>query len=208
MTAKWPIIPTILASAAVATMCALGVWQLQRKTEKEAQLVMLAANMQKPAIAYNPLGPVTDNALFRKSSVMCLRPISWTQRSGSDSAGKSGYRYIADCATGAEGPGALIVAGVGNGPDVKPAWKGGAVSGIITREPDNRSVIEKLFGPKRVLRPMLVSNTGLGGLRAPKAPSPAGLPNDHLLYAIQWFFFAAAASLIFVLAVRKKMAGR
>ncbi len=205
---KWPIIPTILTVIAVAIMLGLGVWQLQRKGEKEAQLATLWTNMRKPAIAYDMNGPVPESALFRKSSVICIRPIRWTQRSGSDSAGKTGYRYITDCATGAEGPGALIVAGVGDGPDQKIAWKGGSVSGIITREPDNRSMIEKLFGPKHVLRPMLVSGAGLGGLRTPKPPSPAGLPNDHLLYAIQWFFFAAAAALIFVLAVRKKMAGK
>ena len=205
---KWPIIPTILTVIAVAIMLGLGVWQLQRKGEKEAQLATLWTNMRKPAIAYNMNGPVPESALFRKSSVVCIRPVSWTQRSGSDNKGNSGYRYIADCVTGAEGPGALIVAGVADGPDQKIAWPGGIVSGIITREPDNRSIIEKLFGPKRVLRPMLVSGEGLGGLRTPKPPTPAGLPNDHLLYAIQWFFFASAASIIFVLAVRKKMAGK
>jgi surfeit locus 1 family protein len=205
---KWPIIPAILTTIAVAIMIGLGVWQLQRKGEKEAQLSTLWANMRKPAIAYNMNGPVPESTLFRKSSVVCIRPVSWTQRSGSDSKGIAGYRYIADCATGAEGPGALIVAGVADGPDQKIAWAGGIVTGIITREPDNRSIIEKLFGPKRVLRPMLVSDAGLGGLRTPKPPTPAGVPNDHLLYAIQWFFFAAAAALIFVLAVRKKMAGK
>jgi surfeit locus 1 family protein len=208
MKSKWPIIPSILAAIAVSIMAALGVWQLQRKGEKEAQLAVLAANMQKPAVAYNMLGPVPDSALFRKSSVNCLRPTNWTYRSGSDNVGKTGYRYITECATGTEGPGALIVAGIGNGPNVKVAWQGGPVSGVITREPDSRSMIQKMFGKKLVLRPMLVSDTGLGGLRTPKPPSPAGLPNDHLLYAIQWFIFASAGAIIFVLAVRKKMVGK
>ncbi len=205
---KWPIIPTIIAGLAVATMIGLGIWQLQRKAEKEAQLVVLWANMQKPAVAFEMKGPVTDDKLYRKSSVVCLRPVKWIQRSGSDSTGKTGYRYIADCATGAEGPGALIVLGVGDAPDQKVPWKGGIVNGLITQEPDGRSLIEKLFTAKRVLRPMIVSSTGLGGLRAAKTPTPAGVSNDHLLYAIQWFFFAFAASVIFVLAVRKKMAGK
>ncbi len=202
---KWPIIPTIVTVLAVATMIGLGVWQLQRKGEKEAQLTALWANMRKPAAAYVMNGPVANDMLFRKSSVMCIRPVKWVQVSGSDINGQPGYRYIADCATGAEGPGAMIVAGVGDGPNVKVNWSGGIVNGTVTNEPDSRSFIEKLFAAKRVLRPMLISSTGLGGLRTAKPPSPMSLPNDHLLYAIQWFFFAAAASVIFIFAVRKKL---
>ena len=36
----WPVIPTILVLAAVATMIALGIWQLQRKGEKEALIAL------------------------------------------------------------------------------------------------------------------------------------------------------------------------
>src|SRR3546814_7456741 len=32
---RWPLIPTLLVLAAVAVMIALGVWQLQRKSDKE-----------------------------------------------------------------------------------------------------------------------------------------------------------------------------
>ena len=35
---NWPLIPTILVVLAVATMVGLGIWQLQRKGEKEALL--------------------------------------------------------------------------------------------------------------------------------------------------------------------------
>jgi cytochrome oxidase assembly protein ShyY1 len=129
---------------------------------------------------------------------------NWRGISGSDASGKPGYQYIADCVTGAEGPGALILAGVSDRPNTQATWGGGAVSGIITREPDDRSLIGKLVGTGKVLRPMLVSASGLGGLRTPKPPSTDGIPNDHLLYAIQWFFFAFAAAVIFVLAVRKR----
>ena len=33
---RFPLIPTVLVAAAVASMIGLGVWQLQRKGEKEA----------------------------------------------------------------------------------------------------------------------------------------------------------------------------
>jgi surfeit locus 1 family protein len=35
---RWPIIPTIIVIIAVGIMIGLGVWQLQRKAEKEAML--------------------------------------------------------------------------------------------------------------------------------------------------------------------------
>ena len=40
----WPVIPTILVLAAVATMIALGIWQLQRKGEKEALIALYERN--------------------------------------------------------------------------------------------------------------------------------------------------------------------
>ena len=43
MIRRWPLIPTILVAAAVATMIGLGIWQLQRREEKLALLEALAA---------------------------------------------------------------------------------------------------------------------------------------------------------------------
>jgi surfeit locus 1 family protein len=201
---SWPLIPSIVAGAAILIMIGLGIWQLQRKGEKEAEIIQLERNFNKQAIAFPELGPVAPESLFRRSSVMCMRVEKWRGISGSDASGKPGYQYIADCVTGAEGPGALILAGVSGRPNAQGTWQGGAVHGIITREPDDRSLIGKLLGSGKVLRPMLVSTSGLGGLRAPKPPSINSIPNDHLLYAVQWFFFAFAAAVIFVLAVRKR----
>ncbi|MEH6723965.1 MAG: SURF1 family cytochrome oxidase biogenesis protein, partial [Qipengyuania sp.] len=33
---RFPIVPTVIVAAAIATMIALGVWQLGRMNEKEA----------------------------------------------------------------------------------------------------------------------------------------------------------------------------
>ena len=210
MIRRIPIIPTILAVLAVATMIALGIWQLQRKTVNAGLLQHVSANISKPAISYPKLGPVRMSALHRKSSVTCLRVAQWREDSGSDNMGKAGTRYLAECVTGAEGPGALIVAGISNGPNVKVDWNGGRVDGIITTEPDRQSMIAKLFGPKIVLRPMLVSQEGLGGLRTAEPPSLQKIRNkiaNNGSYAVQWFLFALAAATIYILAIRKKMAG-
>lgn len=210
MIKRIPIIPTILVVLAVATMIGLGLWQLQRKTLNEVLLRQVSANASKPGISYPELGPVSVTSLHRTSSITCLRVVSWREDSGSDSKGRSGTRYLAECVTGAEGPGALIVAGVSDRPNVQVAWKGGQVEGIITTEPDRQSMIAKLFGQKLVLRPMLVSKQGLGGLRTAQPPSLSKIRSkiaNNGSYALQWFLFAAAAAVIYVLAVRKKMAG-
>ena len=207
---RWPIFPTILVALAVATMVGLGVWQLQRKGENEGLLRQVSANISKPAIAYPNLGPVSVNALHRESSVICLRVAQWSEDSGSDKAGKSGIRYLAECVTGAEGPGTLIVAGISDRPNEKVNWNGGQVEGVITTEPDRQSMIAKLFGQKLVLRPMLVAQEGLGGLRTAEPPSLSKIRSkiaNNGAYAIQWFLFAAAAAIIYVLAARNKMAG-
>ena len=39
-------------------------------------------------------------------------------------------------------------------------------------------------------------------------PDPKDLPNNHLMYAGQWFFFALTALVIYVLALRKRWRGQ
>ena len=204
---RWPVIPTIFVALAVATMIGLGFWQLQRKTQNELLLQQVTANSGKPAITYPALGPVGLQALHRKSAVNCLRVSEWKEDSGTDISGKTGTRYLAECVTGAEGPGALIVAGISNRPNQKIVWIGGAVEGIITTEPDRQSMAAKLFGKSIVLRPMLVSNAGLGGLRTAEPPSLEKIKrkvSSNGFYALQWFLFATAATIIYILALRKR----
>ena len=54
---RWPIIPTIIVIIAVGIMIGLGVWQLQRKAEKEALLARYNAADGLPAIAW-PVVPI------------------------------------------------------------------------------------------------------------------------------------------------------
>ena len=46
------------------------------------------------------------------------------------------------------------------------------------------------------------------GLEQLAAPDPNDLPNNHLMYAGQWFFFALTALVIYVLALRKRWRGQ
>jgi surfeit locus 1 family protein len=111
--------------------------------------------------------------------------------SGANREGKAGFAHIASCSTGgAEGPGAKVAIGWSERPG-SPKWAGGAVNGIIA--PDNVQLIK------------LVATDKVEGLQQLALPSPEQIPNNHLLYAIQWYIFATAASIIYVLALRKRI---
>ncbi len=203
-----PVLPTLVVTLACAAMIALGFWQLDRRAEKAGQLALFAANMRKEAVAYQPEGPVPDALLFRTSSAICVSVTGWRTEAGRSVKGGSGYRWIAECSTGAEGPGLLADMGVTRDPKLKPNWAGGPVRGRITTEPSHQSLFVKLGGEKEVLRPMLVAQTPAPGLEASAPPSPDEVPNNHLAYAVQWFLFAAVAALIYILALRRRMRGR
>ena len=204
-TRRWPVIPTILVLAAVAVMIALGVWQLQRKSEKEALIALYQRNTAMSSmVAYPELPPVPDELLYRKSSVVCLEPVRWDPRSGTDRKGKSGIRMIADCRTGAEGPGVLVDVGIGDD-FAPPKWTGGTVQGTIVPGPEQPTVMERAMGKATPARAMLIADAPVAGLRASAVPSADDTPNNHLAYAGQWFLFAAAALIIYILAVRRRL---
>ncbi len=187
---KWPILASIIVSAAVLTMIALGFWQLQRKVQKEALIAEYLKAADLPEMAYPTVPMNSAPPLFRKSSIMCIRVIGWQAVSGKSIKGQAGYAHLAQCQTnGAEGPGALVAIGWSNSPK-DPIWTGGVVVGMIA--PDNKAIIR------------LVATQPLAGLELLAPPSIDAINNNHLLYAIQWFFFASAAAVIFALALRRR----
>ncbi|HJS12439.1 SURF1 family protein [Sphingopyxis sp.] len=202
---RWPLIPTILVLAAVAVMIALGIWQLQRKSEKEALIALYQRNVAMSSmVTYPELPPVSDAFLYRKSSVVCLEPMRWDPRSGTDRKGRSGIRMIADCRTGAEGPGVLVDVGIGDD-FAPPKWTGGTVQGTIVPGPEQPTVMERAMGKAVPARTMLIADQPVAGLRASAVPSADDTPNNHLAYAVQWFFFAIVALIIYILAVRRRL---
>ncbi|QNA85983.1 SURF1 family protein [Sphingomonas sp. So64.6b] len=199
-----PIVATILVGLAIAIMVALGIWQLQRKGEKEALIAQYATNSTLPSIAF-PNIPVNDALLFRKAGAFCLQPVGWTSRAGRNAKGATGWRQIARCRTGAEGPGLTVQIGLARTPDAKPTWTGGEVHGYITHAPDDQPLIASLIGKSRPKTLMLVSDTPLAGLDANPEPDLSAVPNNHLAYAVQWFLFALIAGVIYALALRRRM---
>ncbi|MFM9978454.1 MAG: SURF1 family protein [Sphingomonadaceae bacterium] len=190
----------------MATMIALGVWQLQRAHRKEGLIARYSANATRPAMAFPAMGPVSDDAMFRASQVNCLRVAAWRTTGGRAMTGRGGTRHIAECTTSAEGPGALVDMGVSTDPKFVPLWSGGPVAGTITTEPDRATLIDALFGTRPVLRPMLVATTAAPGLAASTRPTATQMTNNHRAYAVQWFVFAAIALVVFAVALGRRSA--
>lgn len=183
------LLPTLLVAAAIAVMIGLGVWQLQRSGEKRDLLARFAAAQGLPPIAYPKAADREDPPLYRRSSATCAEVVNWRAASGRNLKGETGWVHIASCRTGAEGTGFQAVMGW-SGQPANPSWKGGQVNGVIGADRDH------------VIR--LVSTVPLPGLARAKPPSLEDVPNNHLAYALQWFFFAAAAAIIYVLALRRR----
>lgn len=198
---RLPIFSTALVTLAVAAMIALGLWQLLiRLPEKQAYIARLAANPAKPAIPF-PRAP-DDALLFRRTSADCLPPVS-ISRTG---AGAAGFRLIATCGASAGATGVKVQLGTTRDPGFQPDWRGGRVSGWISHAPEGRPLIAALANPAPAGM-LLVADTPAAGLNANERPDVSLIPNNHLAYAWQWFFFAGVAVVIYALAVRKRMLG-
>jgi surfeit locus 1 family protein len=194
---RWPPVPTIVVTLAVAAMIGLGVWQLQRRGEKLAYIERVAGNPALPEMAF-PRFP-SDEVLLRRASAYCLEVTEhWLL-----GAGSAGYRMIVECRTGVGDPGMTVQLGTTRDPNAALVWKGGEVSGHIAHAPDSRSMIATLFDrtPRRL---MLVADRPVAGLAPNKAPDLSSIPNNHLAYAVQWFLFAGIAAAIYVLALHRR----
>jgi surfeit locus 1 family protein len=182
-----PIFATIIVLAAVATMIALGVWQLGRKAEKEALIARYEAALQDNAEVPWPTPADYESSLFRRATIDCEVVRGIDPISGKSATGRSGWVHIARCSHAGEGV-ADVTIGWSRSPDA-PQWEGGSVTGRIAN-----------YG--ETIR--LVAETPHAGLEPLAAPDPGDLPNNHLAYAGQWFFFALTALVIYVLALRRK----
>lgn len=191
MIRRIPIVATIVVLAVIATMIALGVWQLRRADWKDALLAEYATNAGKPPIAF-PAVPVPDETLlYRRASGNCLEPVSWTARAGTNRAGESGWRHIALCRRNAEGPGMAVDLGWSKASTTPTGYKGGMITGTMDFDRDH------VF--------LLVADSAAPGLQPSARPSPANIPNNHRAYAVQWFLFAFVALTIYGIALRRRM---
>ncbi len=194
--ARIPIFATLVVVAAVATMIALGVWQLQRRDGKEA---LIARYSQAQSLSSSVEWPrdvaAQDAALFRQSGFTCQRVLARGAVAGHSASGETGWAQTATCAIDAkngDGDEAEVVLGWARNP-AQVDWAGGPVLGFVAPGADDEV--------------RLIASPPLAGLSASARPDPRDMPNNHFAYAVQWFIFAVMAAVIYILAVRKRIGG-
>jgi surfeit locus 1 family protein len=192
MIRRVPLLPTLLVALAAAAMVALGVWQLQRAAWKQALLARYeqAAQLADP-VSWPRSPDAIQDALYRRSGLSCERVLGTRATAGRNDAGEPGWAQVARCALDGGGE-ADVVLGWSRAPQ-PVTWGGGDAKGFVTPAGGDGA--------------RLVADPPLARLVANARPDPADLPNNHLAYAGQWFFFAATAALIYALALRRKWQG-
>lgn len=186
MIRRLPVIATVVVGIAVAMMIALGVWQLGR-AEWKADLLnrYRAAEGIETSVVFPRTEAEIEAARYRLSSVECVRVLSMRSGAGTSAQGSRGWMHVASCALDGGGTGEIAL-GFSRDPQT-PEWDGGMASGVISSSGT------------------LVANPPLAGLEPLARPDPNDLPNNHLAYAGQWFFFAVTALAIYLLAVRRRL---
>ncbi len=196
---RFPIIPTLLVALAVATMVALGFWQLGRAEWKGQLLDDYAAAANKPAVTF-PVekSKAADAYYFRKTTVHCYAPSQSTTVAGRNAAKQSGLAHMVTCqsfdpsVSMPETQYRLTYHAILGWSDQmgEPEWRGGELSGTLM--PDTQTGLR------------LVADPPVAGLQANESPNLDDIPNNHLAYAGQWFFFALVAIIIYILALRRR----
>ena len=187
-----PIIPTILVVAAAGIMVALGVWQLGRADEKEAMIAEFERQSTHPEVVDIDWG--TIDLVYRKVRLDCSDPEGWQAVAGRNDRGQSGLVHRYSCAFSTEfqdmhdSEVVTTYADIGwsTAPN-EPDFEGAVVEGTLVALGDDFKV---------------VASSPLAGLKPLAKPDPKDLPNNHLAYAGQWFFFALTALVIYGFALK------
>lgn len=188
MSRRWPLVPTLVVLAAVATMIALGVWQLQRAAWKGDLLERYRqAQTMSSAVEWPDSPDQYEQSLYRHARIDCTEVRAIDAAAGRSADGQAGWAHVAHCRL-PDGQVADVAIGWSNDPR-SPEWAGGEVGGFIG--PAGEGV-------------RLVAAPAQAGLAQLAAPDPNDLPNNHLAYAFQWFFFALTALAIYWLALKRK----
>ena len=201
---RLPLIPTLVVAAAVATMIALGIWQLRAPSgRRPARRLCRGGDACRRSTSIRcstggrPLPPLVlppRARHLRRARRRARRPCraqrraTWSARSISSPA--------APARTGWPG-GIRVNAGWAARPDAARRLSlGGIVAGRLGVVDGGRADHAHRRQRRAAAR------------RRARRRASRSIPNNHLLYAFQWFFFAAAAAVIYVLALRGAAARR
>jgi surfeit locus 1 family protein len=193
---RLPLIPTLIVAAAVATMIGLGIWQLQRAAWKDRLLLDYAQAASLPPIDLDPFigkGRPLPPVSFRRALVTCnARNAMPVVHAGRNASGAVGQVFVIPCWPGAAGLAGRIRVNAGWGPrpdTVRSINLDGIVAGRLGAVEEDGPIT-------------LTAATAEPPLVPSQPASIESVPNNHRFYALQWFFFAAAALVVYALALR------
>lgn len=189
MTRRLPLVPTILTALMLPVLIALGLWQLSRAAWKEDLLARLAAAPQRPPVEL-PRDWSTDLD-FRRGAVDCsVDNAAPAVRAGRSMTGAAGYSYFVPCRMPGTDKRLTLDAGWSPRPDaVATITANGPFHGLLRATTGNAYI--------------LVSADAVAPLTPSAPPSVDEIPNNHLSYAMQWFFFAATLAVIYLVYLRQ-----
>jgi surfeit locus 1 family protein len=193
-----PRFATLVVTAAVLTMIALGVWQLRRAGEKDRLLEVYSRAEGRPVLDLDPwihreMPPASD---FRRVMISCTPgPREPRLRGGRSADGQGGYHYFLPCRPNAAGWAGRL--------EINAGWSALPERGLRLALP---SPVAGRLGTVRPEGPILLTSaTAVGPLSPSAVPSMETIPNNHLAYAFQWFFFAAIALVVYLLALSRRL---
>jgi cytochrome oxidase assembly protein ShyY1 len=204
VSARIPIIPTIITAAGILILCGLGRWQLDRREWKRDLIARLEAAGTLPPVTpaeFRQAMAGDISVQYRRAEISChageKRP--YDLRPGSSAKGDSGFFVVVSCRPNDRPPDIVAVAG----------WTRRADAKGMTLDLDHELagvVIEKPYGdaPDRP-RFMLIPDSAIPPLERPRQPRGQDLPDNHLAYAGQWFGLAVALAFIYGLWLRRRM---
>lgn len=181
-----PIIPSLLVAVAIAVMIMLGFWQLERADEKDALVERYKAIVsQNEVVPFPRTAADIDNALYKRSEVICAKVLSTRSTAARDPKGTSGLAQVALCELAGGGQAEIMLGWTAR--PFESMWEGGKVTGFVAPAKEGAR---------------LVASPPTFGLQQLSAPDPRDLPNNHLAYAGQWFFFALTALIMYIFVLR------
>jgi len=195
---RLPIVPTLIAALAVATMLALGVWQLRRAEWKEGLLADYARAETLPALDLDPLldreGPLPPLS-FRRMLVTCRSGDAVPElRGGASIEGAGGYTYRLPCRPGADGLAGRLIVNAGWTPlpdEGRRISLDGIVAGRLGAVEEDGPIIVTAAVPAR-------------SLAASRPPRIQDIPNNHRGYVATWFGLSIVAMVIYLIALRRR----
>lgn len=200
-----PVIATLIVLLAVGTMIGLGLWQLQRLAWKESLLARYSAAATIPAPLLVTGADLPGNAAYRHIVWDCPQTSPDQVVGGSNVHGQSGWAHVVLCSHRSGDMSTIVPVVIGWSFAVAPVqWAGGRLIGVAVPGIKTGVALPAPGGASRNLDWHVVADPPLAGLVATATPDPRMIANNHLSYAIQWFFFAATALIIYALALRKR----